>query len=255
MAVDISHPHAFHPHKHLRRTATAVMAGVFDVPPKRDVLTSLLNGVPVYKAVEQVEKKDESRVMWKRERKEKHREAKRQKLSAEQDSVHTASVFVTPNSLIASASTLAKQHPFTAPTWHSRPAIHIPATQRSLSVTPPPCTSPIQMHGSSPVSTPGPSISSSTSRTSSKRPHTPSDDEDYDIHTTSGSVALNQEEKPRKKRIAARKGWKGWVEGSPPPSEKLINLDATPVLRERRTRSGKHFAGIGPGRDEWVCKW
>jgi hypothetical protein len=56
----------------------------------------------------------------------------------------------------------------------------------------------------------------------------------------------------RKKRPAARKGWKGWVEGSPPPSEKLINLDAVKVLEERRTRSGKSFDAIGLGKDSWV---
>ena len=63
---------------------------------------------------------------------------------------------------------------------------------------------------------------------------------------------LFEEEKERKKRIAARKGWKGWVEGSPPPSEKLINLDQVTVLAERKTRSGKSFDAIGAGRDGWV---
>jgi hypothetical protein len=42
------------------------------------------------------------------------------------------------------------------------------------------------------------------------------------------------------------------VEGSPPPSEKLINLDAVKVLEERRTRSGKSFDAIGLGKDSWV---
>jgi hypothetical protein len=37
---------------HRRRTATAVLAGEFDEKPPRDVLTSVLNGVPVYEAVE-----------------------------------------------------------------------------------------------------------------------------------------------------------------------------------------------------------
>jgi hypothetical protein len=56
----------------------------------------------------------------------------------------------------------------------------------------------------------------------------------------------------RRKRVAVKKGWKGWVEGSPPPSEKLINLDAVPVLQERRTRSGKNFDAIGVGKEGWV---
>jgi len=53
--------------------------------------------------------------------------------------------------------------------------------------------------------------------------------------STAGSGVFSR----TKKRAASKKGWKGWVEGSPPPSEKLINLDAVPVLQERRTRSGK----------------
>lgn len=58
--------------------------------------------------------------------------------------------------------------------------------------------------------------------------------------------------RPRKKRPAVRKGWKGWVEGSPPPSEKLINLDVVTVLSERKTRSGKNFDAIGVGKEGWV---
>ena len=37
---------------------------------------------------------------------------------------------------------------------------------------------------------------------------------------------------PRKKRVAVKKGWKGRVEGSPPPSEKLVNLDDS-VLQQQ----------------------
>jgi hypothetical protein len=122
-----------------------------------------------------------------------------------------------------------------------RPTIHIATMQRSVSVTPPPMAS-------SPQSTPEPSISSATSRTSSKRPRTPADDYP-DSETLSHYRSAPQ---PRKKRIAVKKGWKGWVEGSPPPSEKLINLDAVPVLQERRTRSGKSFDAIGVGKDGWV---
>jgi hypothetical protein len=96
---------------------------------------------------------------------------------------------------------------------------------------------------SSPVSTPGPSISSSTSHASSKRPLTP--DDEYDIPAP---PPLRREPK---KRVAVKKGWKGWVEGSPPPSEKLINLDSVPVLHERKTRSGKAFDGVGQGKD-WI---
>jgi hypothetical protein len=127
----------------------------------------------------------------------------------------------------------------------SRPTIHIPAMQRSYSITPSPPTSP-QFIRFSPDSTRGPSMSSSTSRTPSKRPRTPDDFESLSF----GPQAAPQP--PRKKRIAVKKGWKGWVEGSPEPSHKLINLDAVPILRERRTRSGKNFDAIGVGKDSWV---
>ncbi|KAK7039494.1 hypothetical protein R3P38DRAFT_2899945 [Favolaschia claudopus] len=127
--------------------------------------------------------------------------------------------------------------------WQARPSIHIATLQRSVSVTPPP-SSPFMLP-STPASTPGPSNSSSTSRTSSKRPRTPDDYEDF-IHAPPKMPV------PRKPRAAAKKGWKGWVEGSPPPSEKLINLDAVPVLQERRTRSGKNFDAIGVGKEGWV---
>ncbi|TFK73450.1 hypothetical protein BDN72DRAFT_790751 [Pluteus cervinus] len=246
------HTSTLHSHKHLRRNATAIMAGVFDVPSRRDVLTSLLNGVPVYKAVERDEEYKRNK---RKEKKERDRERKRQKTAEKRQASESAIAATTPSGPVASTSSIPKPQPITAPTWHSRPAIHIPALQRSLSVTPPPCTSPIRLQ-SSPASTPGPSISSSTSRTSSKRPHTPDDDDDddeeYEIQTAPPAMQADGSRPPRRKRVAVKKGWKGWVEGSPPPSEKLINLDATPVLRERRTRSGKHFAGVGPGRDEWV---
>ncbi|KAF7325897.1 hypothetical protein MKEN_00440500 [Mycena kentingensis (nom. inval.)] len=128
--------------------------------------------------------------------------------------------------------------------WNSRPAIHIATLQRSRSETPPPIPEYLPLLPSTPASTPSPSESSSTSRTSSKRPRTPDDDEDI--------VRIPQPPPQRKPRMSARKGWKGWVEGSPPPSEKLINLDSAPILQERRTRSGKNFDAIGVGKEGWV---
>jgi hypothetical protein len=92
---------------------------------------------------------------------------------------------------------------------------------------------------------PGPSNSPSTSRISSKRP--PLDDY-VDLVRSVHERSLP----PRKPRASAKKGWKGWVEGSPLPSGKLINLDTVPVLPERRTRSGKNFDAIGIGKDGWV---
>jgi hypothetical protein len=53
MAVTLpTHPSTIPPHKRRRRTATSVFAGDFDPRPPRDVLTSLLNGVPRYAPVE-----------------------------------------------------------------------------------------------------------------------------------------------------------------------------------------------------------
>ena len=133
--------------------------------------------------------------------------------------------------------------------WRARPTIHIPAIQRSVSVTPSPTSSP-PPRDFTPGSTPDPSISSSTSRTSSKRPRTPADDEV--IGSQSGNQSAPLPAAPRKKRVAVKKGWKGWVEGSPPPSEKLINLDAPVLQQQRRTRSGKNFDAIGVGKESWV---
>ncbi|KAF8345269.1 hypothetical protein F5887DRAFT_967442 [Amanita rubescens] len=230
----------FNPAKRMRRNATAVMAGAFDPRPSRDALTSLLNGVGPYKVVE---KDDETRRNRRRERRERKRpqaKARQKELIAEgkSDAVSSAQV--------ASSSAPPKMQTSTTSAssfWRARPAIHIATMQRSVSVTPPPTSSPPPFASTS-TSTPAPSTSLGTSRTSSKRPHTPDEEQKFD--------PLSLETRPRKKRVAVRKGWKGWVEGSPPPSEKLINLDAVPVLQERRTRSGKSFDAIGVGKDNWV---
>ena len=234
------------PSKRQRRTATTVMAGVFDIRPPRDVLTSLLNGLGPYKAVE---KDEEARRHRKKEKRERDKERKKQNALLKTLQLDGGSFNATTEPNYASTSSLPPV-PVPATTssfWRARPAIHIATMQRSVSVTPPP-TSPVLLP-STPDSTPGPSISSSTSRTSSKRPHTPDDGEDFGSQHHSVVSAPPQ---PRKRRAAVKKGWKGWVEGSPPPSEKLINLDAVPVLQERRTRSGKNFDAIGVGKDGWV---
>ena len=239
-----------HHTKRIRRNATAVMAGAFDIRPPRDVLTSLLNGVGPYKAVERDE---EARQKRKKEKREREREKKRSKAAAR--ALHKA--LLSDSNQHASndgnfASTSSLPQPLIMPSastssfWRARPTIHIPAMQRSVSVTPSPTSSPHPLDFT-PGSTPGPSISSSTSRTSSKRPRTPADDEVIGSQSRTQSAPAP----PRKKRVAAKKGWKGWVEGSPPPSQKLINLDV-PVLQERRTRSGKNFDAIGVGKESWV---
>ncbi|KAI9567536.1 hypothetical protein HD554DRAFT_2107944 [Boletus coccyginus] len=248
MSLVLPHPPPFHPYKRQRRTATTVLAGDFDLRPARDVLTSLLNGVGPYKEVEKDESGHRSR---KRERKERDRE-KRKKAAAnvpEKKPTVESTTRSTPALPVPPAPSQSVSAPVIQPSsfWRARgtshrPTIYIATMQRSVSVTPPPMAS-------SPRSTPGPSDWSSTSRTSSKRPRTPDDDSD----ATEPAVATTPTpQAPRKKRVAVKKGWKGWVEGSPPPSEKLINLDAVPILQERRTRSGKSFDAIGVGKDSWV---
>lgn len=244
-----NHPPTFNPYKRQRRTATAVLRGDFDLPPARDVLTSLLNGVGPYKEVEKDESLRRSR---KREKKERDREKKKKAAAKLLDKKPTAESTTrsSPSLPVPPAPTQSVSAPLIQPSsfWRARgtshrPTIHIATMQRSVSVTPPPMAS-------SPRSTPGPSDWSATSRTSSKRPHTPDDDS----YATEPAVATPPPTAPpqRKKRVAVKKGWKGWVEGSPPPSEKLINLDAVPILQERRTRSGKSFDAIGVGKDSWV---
>ena len=232
------------PYKRQRRTATSVLAGQFDPRPPRDVLTSLLNGVPINKELEET---DEAKREKRREKKERDKEKKRAKAllkPRESPVLPVVESVATPTPMHVNVHPILPL-PEPSTSWGARPVLHIASMQRSVSVTPPPMPS-------SPPTTPGPSISSSTSRTSSKRPHTPYEDEDMDHSRDMSFTTPPPEPRPRKKRAAARKGWKGWVEGSPPPSEKLINLDAVTVLHERRTRSGKNFDAIGLGQDGWV---
>ncbi|KAF7316296.1 hypothetical protein MIND_00148300 [Mycena indigotica] len=231
MAVEtLARPPTFKPRKRVRRTATSVLTGYFDPRPHRDVLTSLLNGVAPYTPLGPDE--DEIRRQRKRDKKAREKEQRRalQEATGEGIGVQTEAL---PHASTSSAY------------WNARPAIHIATLQRSRSETPPPLPAYLSALPSTPASTPSPSESSSTSRTSSKRPRTPDDDEDL-------VRVIHRPPPPRKPRPAVRKGWKGWVEGSPPPSEKLINLDAVPILQERRTRSGKNFDAIGVGKEGWV---
>ncbi|KAI0000174.1 hypothetical protein BJV74DRAFT_822060 [Russula compacta] len=242
MAVTLPPLHStIPPHKRRRRTATSVLAGDFDPRPPRDVLTSLLNGVPRYTMVESADDMKRER---RRDKKARERAKKRAKSAHDEPVNGESGAHLDTVPSIADTPLHSKNFLFnttSSSAWGSRPVLRLATTQRSVSVTPPPMPS-------SPPTTPGPSISSSTSRTSSKRPHTPGDDSDFDEDHTD----IPGQTRPRKKRPAARKGWKGWVEGSPPPSEKLINLDAVQVLEERRTRSGKSFDAIGLGKDSWV---
>ncbi|KAI0947972.1 hypothetical protein AcW1_009596 [Taiwanofungus camphoratus] len=271
MAVLMPHQPTLPPPTKRRRTATSVLAGDFDARPARDVLTSLLNGVPVYTEVEHAEevrrgrrRREKQKEREKEREREREREARRARAPAKppQRPVPAASTSSAPPPAASAhkrpALAPAAPRPTTSSFWQARPTIHIATMQRSVSVTPPPMPS-------SPPTTPGPSISSTTSASSSKRPHTPDDGEELNSNRHSIASATpppappqqqqqqqQQAQQARKKRTAVRKGWKGWVEGSPPPSEKLINLDVVTVLSERKTRSGKNFDAIGVGKEGWV---
>ncbi|KAF7360363.1 Mitochondrial GTPase 1 [Mycena venus] len=176
MAVTFPHNLPMKPLKRARRTATTVLAGDFDVRPSRDVLTSLLNGVGPYTPLQRLDD-DEVRRQRKREKKERERERKRARLAAKAiENPHGEAMDAVP---VANGFSISAPQPSAATRafWHTRPSIHIATMQRSVSVTPPPFTSPLLLP-STPASTPGPSNSSSTSRTSSKRPRTPDDYED-----------------------------------------------------------------------------
>ena len=239
------------PRMQRRRNATTIMAGYFDPIPERDILTSCLNNVGPYFAVEKTEEEKQRKKMEKRQkdrdRKRKQREEARaanrrlQELTANPAVLKSASSIVAGESFQPESSTASSSGKQV-----SRPTIHIPAMQRSFSITPTPPSSPHFIKSGSTGSTPGPSVSTSTSRTSSKRPRTPDDEEVMTMRPPTPPP------RPRKKRLAVKKGWKGWVEGSPEPSGKLINLDAVPMLQERRTRSGKNFDAISVGKDSWV---
>lgn len=235
-----------------RRTATTVLAGYFDHPPQRDVLTSLLNGVGPNKDVEGVEE------IRKLQKKKDSRKDKRQSSSAIREPLLDHPLpdapWVASSSSLSAPPTTQSQPKKKKSFWSAhpgRPNIQIMTMERSVSVTPPPGFSPINVPSDSP--TPGPSMSASTSRTSSKRPRTPEDGQDIiKVQPSDSTTPPPQERPPRRKRMAHRKGWKGWIEGSPAPSDKLINLDSAPVLRERRLRSGKNFDAISVGKDSWV---
>ncbi|KAJ7475622.1 hypothetical protein B0H11DRAFT_2158494 [Mycena galericulata] len=201
-----------------RRTATAVLDVDFDMRPQYDVLTSLLSGVgpytPLFRTDENERRKGRKREL----------DKKQVRIAAKAAPVAGASTsdIVTP------------QHSATTSFWRAPPSTHIAIMQqitisvREATTLPPTSTS-----------TPGPSNFSGTSRTSSKRLGTHDDYKDLVRNNHARSPPV-----PRKPRPAAKKGWKGWVEGSPPPSEKLINLDAVPIFQGRRTRSGKNFDAI-----------
>ncbi|KIY72706.1 hypothetical protein CYLTODRAFT_417711 [Cylindrobasidium torrendii FP15055 ss-10] len=218
-----------------RRTATSVLSGAFERRPQRDVLTSLLNvgedehtiGVarstgsfmPVRTAAT-------SEGVWKGKNGGKGKEKERNVEQETERGRKTATSATAPRA--ARPTNHYPSQPSASASYSSRPAINMVHYGRAESRTPSP----------SPASTPAPSETASVSRSSSKRPYTPDDDEDL--------MTFN----PPAKRVArkagppARKGWKGWVEvDDVPESDRLINLDHPVSLRERTTRSGRTFKG------------
>jgi hypothetical protein len=275
-------------HKRQRRTATAVLAGDFDERPPRDVLTSVLNSNP-YRAVEKLEEQKERkkrRRVTEQGRQPQHQQKSGAKTTPPAPTTTVATMATTATTMTTTtvrntnSTSKDKDHyslPARHPPSHSYPPSQPPVYQpgrpqiniimpRSMSVTPPPMLPPAALiYDTSPSSTKtkttrGLSVSSDTSRSSSlKRLRTPADGELLDDEAYLAAAAAEGsltpppaqlERHPRKKRPAVRKGWKGWVEGSPPPSDKLINLDSAPVLQERRTRNGKPFGAIG--ENDWV---
>ena len=225
---------------HRRRDATSIMAGYFDPTPERDSLTSCLNNIGPYFAVEKSEEEKQRKKMEKRvkDRDRKRRQREQARAAKRLQEVTAIPAVLEPSSFVVPGESFQPESSSTSSSKQvGRPTIHIPAMrQRLFSVAPTPPSSTQFVKSGSSGSTPGPSASSGTSRTSSKRPQTPYDEDPL----------------PRKKRLAVKKGWKGWVEGSPEPSAKLINLDAVPTSQERRTRSGKSFDAISVGKDSWV---
>ncbi len=278
------------PHKHTalkwpmppqprpRRTATSVMAGDFDPRPRVDVLTSVLNGVKPYRpplTEEEIREKEEEqakrralrqalaekRANEQREKEEKRKQEEERRLKKGK-AVDRDGKSHRANEPSTSAAGV-RQH-----TGERRASSFWQARQ------------PVNTDGTEP--TPEPSDAAhSSSRSSSKRPHTPFDS---DSGRRSPSMASSNEyvatvsrrrgrddkkrrlstnssidaeptvpfspakaTAPPKKRVAVRKGWKGWIEAEEDelPKDKLIELDQVEVLTDRRTRSGKNFDAIG----------
>lgn len=210
------------------------------------MLTSVLNGVPSNPEAENrgwEEKKRPERIIVEATPEVKRKRGRPPKVrpkAPDADATPTASapgataasagapgadpVISTPTPVRALAHT-----PFDLTAFGTRTVIHMLSQNRARSLTPPPMQS-------SPPTTPGPSISSSTSQVSSKRLRTP---DDLDMPPPSP-----QPPKERKRRQSTRKGWKGWVEISDDEEDtsKRIKLDdPVPVLKEKRLRSGREL--------------
>lgn len=240
-----------------RRTATGVLAGNFDWQP-RDVLTSVLRGIDYHdmagrhrsgqrtssnaqKYRRKIKRVDEDVVKEQSLQTDKGK----QKEVTDRGEVPLIDLLMNTSSRGA-AQRLGHINHRTASFWGGNSSR--PESARSVTPSPPPPE--LSPH----PSTPGPS-NANTSRGSSKRPRTP--EPEVEVEPVVDVVQEAPPIKIRKKRAAAPKGWKGWVsiendEQPPVISDKLIELDKAPVLKDRKLRSGKDFGAISIGEETWV---
>lgn len=266
------------PLKRRRRTATSVLAGDFEPRPPRDILTSLLNGVKPYRpplTQEEVREKEGRKA--KRREMEKLVEAERQRRRKDRagqlEGSSTGPLTGETDNWLSKNKYRETHGP--KDFWSGRPSTSSDVTPDDLS-----------------------DHSSSISQPSTKRPYTPPDDELDLAHSAGPSSKRSELTTPTarrpgrpakkkrfsfhyrhhasnsqpwgdsnddsfvrkepKKRVAHKKGWKGWVAyddlkpDEAPNPDKLIELDRAVILEDRRTRSGKNFDAISEGKDTWV---
>ncbi|KZT34763.1 hypothetical protein SISSUDRAFT_245667 [Sistotremastrum suecicum HHB10207 ss-3] len=218
-----------------RRTATAVMAGDFDPRPQRDALTSLLNGVKPYTprlTEEQMREKEELRLKRKEQKRGKEKEMG-PKVRHANTSQNIQDPSVDARRVVPDDAPSTVDHPQggdneSRSKKRKRPGDGMSSFWMASSVR----TASSMIN--SPEHTPEPSDHSDySSRSSSKRPHTPEDDLLRRSASTDPRLEVDEDELPK---------------------DKLIELDSVPILQERRTRSGKNFDAIGEGHDTWVSR-
>jgi len=267
------------PLKRRRRTATSVLAGDFDPRPQRDILTSLLNGVKPYRPpMTQGELREKEARREKRREREQMEEARRLERRNEIVTQRENTKIKTNHREKTSSSSKYQSHNAHGRKdfWSGRPSIGSDVTPDDLSdhssyISHPsskrPYTPPDDEMESHAID--GPSHQRlDPNAHSARRPGRPAkkrrshiSHERYGLDGQPNPEMESGESHVRKeprKRVAHRKGWKGWVafdeldpEATPDPT-KLIELDRAVVLEDRRTRSGKNFDAIGEGKDTWV---
>ncbi|KAF9043601.1 hypothetical protein BDZ89DRAFT_1059512, partial [Hymenopellis radicata] len=234
-----------HPAKQCRRTATAVMAGAFDRRPQRDVLTSLLNVGPdnyddeeEENLVEASSSKLPTKDSFWRERRDSGKRKGKDRATEERPRHTSFSKSATP---IARMTPLVATQPLASTSYTSRPSINVVRSGRAASRTP----------SVSPESTPGPSDSSSISRTSSKRPRTPRDDEDFPMPLPK-PVPHARFRKPRER--AGRAGSRSMLRSLRLQRGSLIStrLSSSASVHSAVARSSTASRAVPTGRMKWL---